>query len=85
MFYFERTERKLYLCFYLDSGPKLSVRQADGLFAARSPETLYRDTARCSPTVHRSLSVTFWTFPCSARGVDTGDRSSADSWTGFGK
>lgn len=46
MFYFESTERKLYLCFYLDSGPKLSVRQADGLFAARIPETLYRDTAR---------------------------------------
>lgn len=40
------------------------------------------DTACCS---HRSLSVTFWTFPCLARGVDTGDRGSVDSWTGFGK
>lgn len=30
------------MCVYLDSGPKLCVRQADGLFAARSPETLCR-------------------------------------------
>lgn len=69
MFYFESNERMLYICFCLDCVPKLCVRQTDGALRARGR---CGETVRFSPTARASLSVTFWTFPCSAWGVDTG-------------